>query len=96
MYSNTITPNDLQLVEMQKIVPDVRLQELYVAGEAVLSFPTTRPWLTPLGVGLINITSIRRGSDGRIEFQLADEKAIPYDNGQEWRTADKFWGEWPQ
>ena len=97
MYGGTVSTEDLQLAELRKIVPDVTLDELTIAGDPVVGFPAQRPWLTPYGVGLINITSIRRSGPGdRLEFQLADEHGKPYDDGEAWATKDKFWQEWPQ
>jgi len=66
-------------------------------GEAILdSLPFTAPWMSPFGACLINITDIRRDSDGVVEFQLADEQNVPYDDGATWRRSEAFYSQWPQ
>ncbi|MCK4815096.1 hypothetical protein KA005_04940 [bacterium] len=65
--------------------------------ETIKSLPCVAPWLSPFGVCLINITSVRRNEFGVVEFQLGDESAVPYKtkNGEAWVEADAFYPEWP-
>lgn len=63
--------------------------------ETVTSLPFEAPWLSPLGVGLIMITDIRRNENNIVEFQLGNEEAIPYEDGNAWAEADDFYCEWP-
>ncbi len=66
-------------------------------GEAVVdSLPFTAPWMSAFGACLIKVTDIRRTAGGTIEFQLADERSVPYDGGNVWRPSEAFYSEWPQ
>lgn len=97
MYSSTITKEDLFFAEMQAKVPDLEERELYIGPSRITSLPCTRPWFGPFGVGLIKITDLRRGENGKLECQLADENEVPYQNGTAWAPSDamEFWKEWP-
>lgn len=98
MYSGTVTPNDLRVMKLQEKVPDLEAWELVIGNGVakVLVLPFEAPWLSSGGACLIKITDIRRGEDGQLEFQLADEKNVPYDDGTVWCKADEFFNEWPQ
>lgn len=68
----------------------------------VEKIPCEAPWLGALGSGMIMIIGIRR-KDGKVEFQVGDEKKKPYideDSKEEdksvWVEADDFYDEWPQ
>ena len=67
-------------------------------GDEITSLPFEAPWLTPYGMGLINITALRQNSDGTIEAQLVNENAEPYiRNGSDvWCDIKNFPSEWPQ
>lgn len=78
-------------------IGDFEFHELQI-GEGVAqvdTLPFEAPWLTGLGACLIKITDLRRDKDGKVEFQLGDEKAIPYKHGTEWVFANDFFSEWP-
>ena len=93
MTNNSID-KELHQILLSK-VGSYKLRELYLSGGLLLdSLPFQAPWLTPGGAGLINITNLRR-SNGKIEFQLADESHKPYDNGDAWVLAEDFYNEWP-
>lgn len=73
-------------------------KELYI-GKGVMkvcSLPCEAPWINPFGACLIGITDLRRNGDGIVEFQLADEEKVPYDEGTVWCEADDFFGEFPK
>jgi len=97
MYGGTVSDDDLWFSELQKRVPDLKRHELRVnSALTVNTLPCEAPWLTGGGVGMIMITDIRRGKDGKLAFQLGDELKIPYDKGTVWVNADAFYNEWPQ
>jgi len=96
MYGGTVSDDDLKIAELRKKVPDLKGSELDIKGVlSVRELPCEAPWLSPIGACLIMITDIRRGSEGKLEFQLGDEDATPYDGGSVWATADAFYEEWP-
>lgn len=96
MYSGTVKKSDLDFAALQRVVPDIKKEELRLpCGMTVLGFPTEAPWLGPFGACLINITNIRRNDDGLIEFQVGDEHGVPYDDGSAWFPAIRFYEEWP-
>ena len=69
--------------------------ELLLGGHALLdSLPFQAPWMSPFGAGFINVTDVRR-VDGVVEFQLAGEDCVPYENGNSWCKAGRFYSEWP-
>lgn len=70
--------------------------ELKVGPMRVKSLPFTAPWMSGLGACLINVTDIRRGDDGELEFQLADEDNKPYDDGTAWVKKGDFYRSWPK
>lgn len=96
MYSGTLTETDLEFAALCRKVPHLMKVELIVSGEQIKTLPCQRPWMTSLGMGVISITDIRRGLDGRVEFQLADQNNKPYSDGKAWVSGDKFGSEWPQ
>ena len=95
MYSGTVKKSDLEFAELQKKVPDLKREELQAGCHSFTTLPTTAPWMSWVALDFINITGIRRNAEGKIEFQLADEKCVPCHNGTMWRTGDKFPDEWP-
>jgi len=64
-------------------------------GDTINKLPFEAPWLTPFGMGLINISDLRE-RNGVIQAQLADENGEPYEGGTVWVALDKFPSEWPQ
>lgn len=79
-------------------IPDITREELRIGGGDVEvdTLPFVAPWMSAFGSCLIKITDIRRRPDGVVEFQLADEAGKPYDDGNAWATADKFWENYPK
>lgn len=65
-------------------------------GEAKLnSLPFEAPWMSGMGACFINVTDLRRNKDGEVEFQLAYENCVPYDDGDAWVLSDAFHQKWP-
>ncbi len=96
MYGGTLTDTDFKFAALRQKVPDLKKVELIVTGEQITTLPCKRPWLTGSGMGLIGITDIRRGLDGKLEFQLGDQNNKPYSEGKAWVAGDKFGSEWPE
>jgi hypothetical protein len=102
MYSDSLSKSDYKfqkfITELKKKVPDLETSELLIGkGVAVVtSLPFEAPWLNAFGACLINISDVRRGEDGKLEFQLADEDGEPYERGEAWCNADDFFDEWPK
>jgi len=70
--------------------------ELMLGGHALLDeLPFKAPWLSPYGAGFIKVVDVRRRGDNTVEFQLADERNVPYNEGHEWALAAQFYSEWP-
>lgn len=84
----------IQLVESKigKFDPE----ELVINYALTLNeLPCVAPWLSPFGACFIKISDIRRSDEGCVEFQLADENNVPYENGTLWAKKEAFYGEWP-
>ena len=81
-------------------IGDFTIEDLRLGGQhgdaVVDELPFTAPWLSPFGACLINVTDVRRNSNGKVEFQLADGHNKPYEDGTEWRPSEAFYSEWPQ
>lgn len=72
-------------------------EELHFAcGDRLKGFPTEMPWMTPLGLGLINISDMKRNDKGVVVFQLADEHGVLYDEGTHWVPKEAFYEELPK
>lgn len=70
-------------------------RELMLGGHAMLDeLPFKAPWMSAFGSGFINVTDVRR-TEGNVEFQLAGEDCVPYENGNAWCMAGHFYSEWP-
>jgi hypothetical protein len=77
---------------------EYKSEELYI-GKGLMKvcyLPCQAAWLSPFGACFINITDLRRNEDGIVEFQLADEAKVPYDEGTVWCKANDFFGEFPK
>ena len=61
----------------------------------VTNLPYKAPWLSPYGACFIMITDLRRNNEGKVEFQLGNESAEPYEKGTIWVKANAFYPEWP-
>jgi len=98
MYGGTLKTKHVEFSKLQAIVHDLDRKELIIGHGLVCvnGLPFTAPWMSGLGACLINITNIRRGVGGKLEFQLGDESAKPYKAGTVWCGADDFYYEWPQ
>ena len=76
-------------------IGEYRNSELMLGGHALMdSLPFKAPWMSMYGACFINVVDVRR-VEGVVEFQLAGEDCIPYNNGDSWRKADAFYSEWP-
>jgi len=79
---------------LQKI-GEYESSELLLGGHAMLdALPFKAPWLSAFGAGFINVVDVRR-TDGEVEFQLAGEDCVPYEDGAAWCKAGSFYAEWP-
>jgi hypothetical protein len=97
MYSGTITKQDLLISKLSEKVPGITKRDLVVSDDVITALPCERPWLSAMGACMIGITDVRRNVEtGKIEFQLADQNKVPYENGTAWATADNFYDEYPQ
>ncbi len=82
----------------QKTVKGFAIKDLKI-GKGITyvdHLPFEAPWIGPYGSCFVNIIDIRRNENKVIEFQLGDENAIPYENGNVWVKADDFYSEWPK
>ena len=83
-----------QAVLTEKI-GDYNRDELMLGGHAELTeLPYQAPWMSPYGACFIYVTDVRR-VNGVVEFQLADGKQQPYEDGNAWCKAGAFYSEWP-
>ncbi len=97
MYGGTITKQDLFVAKLSEKVPGITKHDLIVSDDMITALPCERPWLSMGGAGMIGITDVRRNTEtGKIEYQLADQNHVPYENGTAWATADKFYDEYPK
>ena len=80
---------------MTQKIGEYQASELMLGGHAeMFSLPFQAPWLSAYGAGLINVVDVRR-ANGVVEFQLAGEDLVPYEGGNAWCKADRFYSEWP-
>lgn len=80
---------------ISKIGPYKESELMLGGGIPMTSLPFNAPWMTPFGIGEVNITDLRRDDDGRVMFQLADQDNVPYKNGTVWYHASAFPHDYP-
>lgn len=76
--------------------PEKTVLFILPTGDKITKLPCQSPYLSPFGMGLINITAFRKTDSGEIEVQLADENEKPYNDGTAWALLKSLPNEWPQ
>jgi hypothetical protein len=100
MDSESCEKHEAKLSEFREMIRskigEYENSELRLGGHAMLdSLPFEAPWMSAYGACSINVTDVRR-VDGVVEFQLADQDCVPYENGNVWCEANEFYSDWAQ